>query len=89
VSEQIDIMVYNAFRPDHLARMLDHSKQLPRNRPIRRGKQFKKYSGGWMAGYGSRQPAGGAAADTYRAYSSMSADSVQDIDLLFNHAEVR
>jgi hypothetical protein len=65
-----------------------HSKQLPRSRAIQRGNQFSYLSGGSMVGLGSREPAGGASGDAYRAYESMSASSLDDIDLLFNHAEV-
>ena len=65
-----------------------HSKKLPRSRAIQRGSQFNYLSGGTMVGLGSREPAGGASGDAYRAYEGMSADSLDDIDLLFNHAEV-
>jgi hypothetical protein len=41
-----------------------------------------------MVGLGSCEPAGGASGDAYRAYKGMSANSLDDIDLLFNHAEV-
>ena len=68
--------------------MIAHSKQLPRSRVIRRGNQFSYLSGGSMVGLGSRQPSGGPSSNAYRAYEGMSANSLDDIDMLFNHAEV-
>lgn len=80
--------VYNAFLPSHLKRMIEHSKQIPRNAPIQRGSQFAFFSEGNMTGIGSRAPAGGAPADCYRQYKTVNARSLHDIDMLFNHAEV-
>lgn len=65
-----------------------HSKKLPCSRAIRQGNQFKYLSGGTMVGLCSHELAGGASGDAYRAYEGMSANSLEDIDLLFNHAEV-
>ena len=41
-----------------------------------------------MRGIGSRLPAGGSPANAYGAYDGTSADSLEDLDLLFNYAEV-
>lgn len=41
-----------------------------------------------MVGVGSREAAGGAPADAYRPYEGMTGSELDDIDLLFNHAEV-
>jgi hypothetical protein len=41
-----------------------------------------------MVGLGSREPSGSASSDAYRAYEGMSANSLDDINMLFNHAEV-
>lgn len=85
---KLDVAVYNAFHQDHLNLMIKHSKQIPRNSRIQRGAQFDFFSEGEMVGIGSRAPAGGAPADCYRQYDTVSARSLHDIDLLFNHAEV-
>jgi hypothetical protein len=69
--------------------MIDHSKQLPRASLIKRGDQFAFFSEGEMLGIGSRAPAGGAPADCYAPYPTTNARSMNDICLLFNHAEVR
>lgn len=68
--------------------MVNHSKKLSKIKPIKRGGQFQQFSQGQMRGIGSRLPAGGAPGDAYRAYEGTSADSLEDLDLLFNHAEV-
>lgn len=80
--------MYNAFQEDHLKKMIDHSKKLSEIKLIKCGKQFLHFSEGHMRGIGSRFPAGGAPADAYRVYDGTSADSLEDLDLLFNHAEV-
>jgi hypothetical protein len=41
-----------------------------------------------MVGIGSRVPVGGARADAYRAYGGMSGETLEGIDLLFDHAEM-
>jgi hypothetical protein len=69
--------------------MIDHSKQIPRRSVIKRGDQFAFFSEGEMLGIGTRAPAGGAPADCYAPYATINARSVNDIRLLFNHAEVR
>jgi hypothetical protein len=84
----VDILLYNAFREDHLEKMVDHSKKSSKIKPIKRGEQFHHLSVGHMRGIGSRIPAGGAPGDAYRAYDGTSADSLEELDLLFNHAEV-
>jgi hypothetical protein len=68
--------------------MINHSKCLGRAQTIQRGKQFRYFTQGSMKGFGSREAAGGAPADAYRAYDTMSAETEHDIDILFNHAEV-
>jgi hypothetical protein len=68
--------------------MIEHSTKIPRNHTIKRGAKFAFFSEGEMVGIGSRVPAGGAPADCYRQYETVSARSLHDIDLLFNHAEV-
>lgn len=84
----MDVVVYGAFKAEHLERMVEHSKLIPRGNPIQRGQKFAFLSAGSMIGVGSRVPAGGAPADTYRGYDVMRAESLEDINLLFNHAEV-
>jgi hypothetical protein len=84
----VDILLYNAFQEDHLEKMVDHSKKLSKLKLIKQGEQFCHFSEGHMRGIGSCFPAGRAPADSYRVYKGISADSLEDLDLLFNHAEV-
>ena len=85
---KLNVAVYNVFHPDHLQLMIEHSRQIPRNSHIQRGGQFDFFSEGEMVGIGSRAPAGGAPGDCYRPYNTISANSLNDIDLLFNYTEV-
>jgi hypothetical protein len=55
---------------------------------VKRGAQFKHFSEGSMIPKGSREAMGGAEGDTYTLYAGMEAVSLEDIDSLFDDAEV-
>ncbi len=55
---------------------------------VKRGAQFKHYSEGSMVPKGGREAMGGAEGDTYTLYAGMEAVSMQDINSLFDDAEV-
>ena len=55
---------------------------------VRRGKQFHHYSAGSMIPKGAREAKGGGKGDTYTFYAGMEAVSTEDLNLLFNDAEV-
>jgi len=55
---------------------------------VKRGAQFQYYSEGSMIPKGGREAMGGAEGDTYTLYAGMEAVSMQDINSLFDDAEV-
>lgn len=55
---------------------------------VKRGAQFDNFSEGSMIPKGGREAMGGAEGDTYTLYAGMEAVSLEDLDSLFNDAEV-
>jgi len=55
---------------------------------VKRGAQFKYYSEGSMIPKGGWEAMGGVEGDTYTLYAGMEAVSMQDINSLFDDAEV-
>jgi len=86
---QLDFWLYNAFPEKVFDVLLSHHSALQRVKEIKRGQQFAHYSEGSMIPKGGREAMGGAKGDTYALYTGMDAVTMQDIDSLFDDAEVR
>jgi hypothetical protein len=84
----LDFWLYNAFSEEVLKVLKDHHSSLQKVKAVKRGKQFDLFSQGSMIPKGSREAMGGAAGDTYALYAGMDAVSLEDLDSLFNDAEV-
>jgi hypothetical protein len=67
---------------DHLRHAISTAKT------VKRGGSHASWQYGSMVPVGSRIPQGGKPGDAYASYASMSADSIDDVDVMFNHAEV-
>lgn len=86
-SEQIDVVLFNAFARPVWELMVEHTRTVSGVRELRRGSQFDFYTNGKMYAFGSREPAGGAPGDTYTAYRGIDGSTPKGRDILFDHAE--
>jgi hypothetical protein len=80
--------LYEAFREDHLKKMLRYHAAQTKVKPLVRGQQFNYYSYGKMWVFGTRAAAGGAPGDALRMYEGISADTLDALNSMFNYAEV-
>jgi len=69
-------------------RMRDHHDLACKSKAVRRGSTVEAFGYGDMYPYGSRQPQGGRAGDTYTEYPHLHADSIQNIRRFFHYAHV-
>jgi hypothetical protein len=68
--------------------MRRHHEQASKSKAMQRGSTLEAFGYGKMFSIGSRQPQGGAKADTYREYPELRAETIEDIKILFYYAYV-
>ncbi|KAL0570460.1 hypothetical protein V5O48_011498 [Marasmius crinis-equi] len=76
--KKLHFVTYGAFPPEELERMVRHSRNTWRVPPVRRGKQFKRWTSGVMESYGKRVASGGRPGDGYVYYSNSDKDENLD-----------
>ncbi|KAJ7606585.1 hypothetical protein DFH06DRAFT_1019197, partial [Mycena polygramma] len=84
---KIDFVYYEAFSEQHLEKMLGYHDLLTQVKPLVRGQQFNYYSYGKMFAFGTRPGAGGGEGDALRMYEGIAADTVDQLNCMFNYAE--
>jgi hypothetical protein len=85
---KLDFWLYEAFPQHVLDTLISHHRQLGKVKSVKRGAQFNSYSQGGMIPKGGRISQGGRPGDAYTFYEGMEAITLDDIDALFNDAEV-
>ena len=85
---QLDFWLYEAFPQKELDILISHHRQLGTVKSLKRGRQFNSYSQGEMIPKGARIPQGGRPGDAYTFYEGMEAITHDEINALFNDAEV-
>ena len=68
--------------------MRRHHDLASKSKALRRGSTIEAFGYGSVHGFGSRQPQGGRAGDTYTEYPELSAITVEDIKTIFCYAYV-
>ncbi|KAJ7821727.1 hypothetical protein B0H13DRAFT_1920547 [Mycena leptocephala] len=85
--EKIDFVLFEAFSEEHLKLMLEYHALLTKVQPVVRGQQFNYYTHGKMYPHGAHAGSGGADGDALRLYEGISANTLQDLNCMFNYAE--
>jgi hypothetical protein len=85
---KLDFWLYEAFPQNVLKTLISHHRQLGKVKSVKRGAQFNSFSQGKMVPKGGRISQGGRPGDAYTFYEGMEAITLDDIDALFNDAEV-
>lgn len=85
---QLDFWIYSAFSNDIFKRLVSHHSRLQKVKALSCGSQFNSYSQGKMIPKGAYAPMGGAPGDTYTFYTGMEAVTSEEIEVLFDDAEV-
>ncbi|KAJ7441555.1 hypothetical protein FB451DRAFT_1441105 [Mycena latifolia] len=83
----VDIVVYEAFLPEIVARLKAHHQAAYKCKPIKRGGQFDFYGTGDMVGSGSSAASGGRPGSGYAPIAGFEATTLDGIDLIFNEVE--
>ncbi|KAK7055237.1 hypothetical protein R3P38DRAFT_2499179 [Favolaschia claudopus] len=83
----LDVVVYGAFPQDVLERMKEHHHTPTKCKPLLRGSQFEGLGGGKMEAHGSALPKGGRGGSAYGPIAGFTANSLDDMDIIFNEVE--
>ncbi|KAJ7807733.1 hypothetical protein B0H13DRAFT_2482759 [Mycena leptocephala] len=86
-NEKIDFVLFKAFSEEHLKLMMAYHKDLTKVQPVVRGQQFNYYTHGKMFPFGTRHGSGGGDGDALRMYEGISADTIDELNCMFNYAE--
>lgn len=85
----MDFAWWDPFDDDILAIMQDNVVESTGVKPIKRGGQFRHYTGHDLSGIGSRLPSGGRKGNTLTVYAGLEGGTDKGIKILFRQAQVR